>query len=127
MEFGPQIFSISVLTSMSIKAVKQQLINDKIIVFNHCDFDLVYLQGPGNKVKLDDSSLPLHYYAIDGSAYIILEKTYLLLRIERVGEDGQWIKQMPKTGTISDLKKVILWGICDESVFDVSVYSSVVF
>ena len=30
---------------------------------------------------------------------------------------------MPKTGTVSDLKKVILRGICDESVFDVSVYS----
>ena len=121
-QFGPQIFPIFVSTSMSIKAVKQQLINNGTVVFNHCDFDLVYSQSPSSKVKLDDTLLPLHYYAIDGSAYISIEKTYLLVRIERVGQDGEWVKRMPKTASVGDLKKVILRGICDESVFGISVY-----
>ena len=118
MQFSPQMFSFSVSTCTSIKAVKQQLINDGTVVFNHCDFKLVYLQGP-RKVKLDDTSLPLHYYAIDNGAFIVIEKTYLLVKIERVGEKGQWIKRMPKTANVCDLKKVILKGICNESVFDV--------
>ena len=121
LQFGLEKFSKTVKNSMSVKDLKQELINSDDFAFVHCDFNLLYLENPDKKVKLD-TSLPLYYYKIDDGATILIEKTFLLVNIKRVGGETEWIKRMPKTATIADLKKVILKDICDKSVSNVSLY-----
>ena len=121
LQFDPEEFSKTVKNSMSVKDLKQELIDSDDFAFVHNDFDPMYLENPVKKVKLD-TSLPLHCYKIDDGATILIEKTFLLVNIRGVGGETEWIKRMPKKAKVSDLKAVILTDICPKSVSNIRIY-----
>ena len=59
---------------------------------------------------------------IDNNAVIVIEKSYVLVSMAKVGDDIPWTKRMPKNAKIRDLKEVILHQIFGRSISDVSIY-----
>ena len=124
---GPESFTHEVNHSMSVRQLKQLLIDNEEIAFSHKDFELENLVSDNIHLsrKMDDESLPLHYYGVKNGQKLQVVKTFIILEIVPEGRDKEpWYKRTSKMTTVCELKKLIMKLICDKYVTNISLFIS---
>ena len=116
--FGPEVFLTCVKTSMSVRSLKQSMIDNHQVVLVQGDFDLVF----SAKATILEASLPLHHYALTDDAALEVRLTFLRINIEQIGTTIPWSRKMPRKATVKQLKEVIAVDICKNPRAEISVF-----
>ena len=114
--FGPRRFSYRVTSSMSVRQLKQRLIDDEQVALVRSDFDLT-LNG-----SVMEPFLALHYFTPESPLVVFIRLAFLRLNIEQVGSNIHWTRKMPRAATVEELKKIIAREICGNPQAEISVY-----
>ena len=88
------------------------------------EFDLVtYVANKGVKTeqKVDDETLPLHYFGLENNVKLHVMGPYLIVTSENPFGEASYHKVSNKC-TVSELKEVIMGSRCDDSITDISMF-----
>ena len=116
--FGPEVFLTCVKTSMSVRSLKQSMIDSHQVVLVQDDFDLVFPE----KATVLEASLALHHYALTDDAVLEVRLAFLRISIEQIGSAIPWSRKMPRKATVKQLKEIIAEDICKNLRAEISVY-----
>ena len=110
MKLGPKEFTHKVKSSLGVRDLKQQLIDDDTVGFWRKDFSLlvtpVNKNGFTDNVLLQDESLPLHLCGVSNNVRItIIGGSIKVHLITHHGED--YFKHFPKNITVNQMKQRI--------------------
>ena len=118
MKLGPKQFTHKVKSSLQVRALKQQLIDDDIVGFPVSEFQLV-LSADDNAadVPLLDELLPLHLYRVGDN--VTLKIVGMNIMVNLVNQKGsKYFYAFPKRMSIKEMKqKNRLKYDCDISYF----------
>ena len=119
-EFGPETFYYKSKVSMSVRSLKQTMIDFQQVALVQRDFDLVHTSL--TKETVLDASLPLHQYALTDGVVLQVRLAFLRINIEQIGSRIPWSRKMPRKATVKQLKEIIAEDICKNPRADISVY-----
>ena len=116
--FGPEMFMYTVKTSMSVRNLKQSMIDNNQVALVQEDFDLVSM----DKNIVLDGSLALHHYGLKDSNMLVVRLAFLRINIDQVGSRIPWTRKMSRRATVKQLQEVIAVDICKNPRAEISVY-----
>ena len=111
LKLGPKEFTHKVKTSVRVRELKQQLIDDDKVGFMLSEFELIISPGDNDGIAADiplvDESLPLHLHEVGDNTTMKITGGRVL--IELVNEQGKHLfRAFPRNMTIRQMKKKIL-------------------
>ena len=119
-----EIFRHKMSSSVSVKDLKEKLIEFKQVVFWCYEFNLVAETSQGVVNPLEDS-LPLHFYGFhDGSKLWVVRSHIFLTVVDHNKPDTPLSRKFSRKATVEELKRIILlsWKSSRSMSCDVLLY-----